>query len=165
VGSFVLTLTNIGDVTDQYSFTNVNWTVPRVGGQLFGGTLTGSGRFAAGQHPYAQHQHLMLDLFVTPPPFELPNPQLFASEFGDRTVPPPVIDIEVANSTTGCPGVRLRIVASSLRSDWNADARVSVQDLFDLLGDYFSGHADYTGDGTTSVEDIFAFLMDFFAQA
>lgn len=160
VGTFILELVNIGDVTDFYALRDVSWTVPRLAGQNAGITLTGSGTFAAGQHPYATHQSMMLNLTVTPPPFGETNPQQFLSEFGDRTVPPPVIDIELANSTTGCPGVRLRIVASAFRSDWNADARSSVQDLFDFLADYFSGRGDHTGDGTTSVEDIFAFLAD-----
>jgi hypothetical protein len=163
LGSFVLTLANVGDVTDQYTFTNINWHVPTLATQPFGAAITGSGHFLTGQHPYATHQYLTLDLTITPPPFALPNPQIFEADFSDRTRPPPIIAIDVANSTTGCPGVRLQILATPFRADWNADARISVQDLFDFLADYFTHRADYTGDGLTNVGDLFALLADYFA--
>jgi hypothetical protein len=162
-GSFVLTLTNIGDVTDQYSVTAVDWRVPTIAGQPMLTTLTGSGRFSAGQSPFAQHQFLSLDLTVTPATLGLTNPVRFESDYGDRTVPPPIIRIEAANSTTGCPGVRVQIVATRFRADWNADSLISTQDIFDFLADYFAGQADYTGNGVTSVGDLFALLADYFA--
>jgi hypothetical protein len=163
LGSFVLTLATVGDATDQYTFTNIDWRVPTLAGQPFDATLTGDGRFLAGQHPFATHQYLTLHLALTPPAFNLPNPQTFEADFGDRTRPPPIIAIDVANSTTGCPGVRLQILATPFRADWNADARISVQDLFDFLADYFTNRADYTGDGLTNVGDLFALLTDYFA--
>jgi len=162
-GTFTLTLGGIGSVTDFYTVTGVEWSVPQLGGQPFGGSIAGAGRFSAGQEGVADHQFMSLELTVTPPPFGGANIQTFESVFGSRTVPPPVISIEIANSTTGCAGVRTQIVASKLRSDWNASGASSVQDLFDFLADYFQSRGDYTGDGETTVGDLFSFLRDWFA--
>lgn len=166
-GTFTLALITVGDVTDFYSVSNVNWFVPRLAGQPFNVTIAGSGNFAAGQVPWADHQNMWLDLTAAPQP----GPWAGVGEFfttlesGMRTVPPPVIDMEVANSATGCPGVRLRIVASWYKSDWNGDGAVNVADIFALLRDYFGGgaKADYNGDGLASVADIMAMLGDWFA--
>ncbi len=48
-------------------------------------------------------------------------------------------------------------------ADINGDLAISVQDLFDFLGAYFSGSGDFNNDGTTAVQDIFDFLATWFA--
>jgi M6 family metalloprotease-like protein len=55
--------------------------------------------------------------------------------------------------------VQIRI---SPRSDWNEDGVLTVQDIFDMLNDWFAGHADYNLFGGLSVQDIFDFLNDWF---
>lgn len=162
-GSFVLGLISVGDITDFYGLSEIHWNVPRLAGQAFGNVITGSGSFLAGQSPFADHQSMTLALSATIPLLGPPaNAQTFVSDFGSRTVPPPIIRIDVANSDTGCPGTRLQLVATWFRSDWNADASISVQDVFDFLADYFSGRGDHNGDGATGVEDLFRFLADYF---
>lgn len=163
-GSFTLRLISPGNATDFYGITDINWSVPLIGGSTFGNIITGSGSFAAGQAPFNPNQTMTLDLAATRPLIgPAVNAQVFNSKFGLRTVPPPIISIELANSDTGCPGTRLQLVATWFKSDWNADARISVQDLFDFLADYFDGRGDYTGEGVVTVEDVFAFLADWFA--
>lgn len=51
------------------------------------------------------------------------------------------------------------------RADYNDSGAVSVQDVFDLLADYFAGNltADFNDSGTLSVQDLFDFLAVFFA--
>lgn len=164
-GSFVLSLVNIGDVTDFYSVTNVRWVVPTIAGQAFDRTITGMGTFSAGQFPYANHQHMMLDLSISPATNGWGNVEHFDSDGAQRTVNPPVMDINIANSMTGCPGVRMHLRASWYQSDWNGDGVVAVQDVFDLLADYFAGRGDYNLNGATSVQDIFDFLEDYFGGA
>lgn len=161
-GSFTLRLINPGDATDFYGLTNISWSVPRIAGGPFGNIITGSGSFAAGQSPFNPNQFMALDLSMTQS-LGGSGVQVFNSEFGSRTVPPPIIKIEVANNTFGCPGIRMELLASWFKSDWNADASISMQDLFDFLADYFGGQGDYTGEGVTSIEDVFAFLADWFA--
>jgi len=46
--------------------------------------------------------------------------------------------------------------------DWSGGG-VSVQDIFDFLGDWFAGHADFDHSGTTTVQDLFGFLAAWFA--
>lgn len=95
-----------------------------------------------------------------------PNVQVFNSEFGSRTVPPPVIKIELANSTAGCRASAwncMERLVTWFKFDWNADARVWARDLLDFLADYFVGAGDCTGEGATSVNDVFRFLADWFA--
>ena len=163
-GAFTLSLITVGDVTDFYSVTNVNWTVPLLGPS--GTTLTGSGNFSAGQFPYANHQHMNLDLTLTPPHGSWTGVQHFFTtpEAGMRSIDPPPISIEIANSSTGCPGIRLRVVASRYRSDWDGDGTVGIPDIFAFLADYFRGQGDYTGDGQNNVSDIMAMLGDWFAR-
>jgi hypothetical protein len=163
-GTFTLSLGGIGSVTDFYIITDVQFAVPTFGGAGGGGgtTLTGSGHFLAGQLGAADHQSMDLDLSITPPVPPGANVQAFNSAFGSRTTPPPAISIELANSETGCPGTRVRIVASPFRSDWNASGAATVQDVFDFLADYFLNRADYNRSGATSVQDLFAFLGDWF---
>jgi hypothetical protein len=161
-GTFALRLENIGNVTDFYSISNVRWRVPRIAGQPIDVRLTGAGQLLAGQESIgARHQHMTLDLSVQTQGGE-PVGSTFRSEFGERTVPPPVIAIEVLNSTTGCPGIRLQVRASRYATDWNADGTSTLQDLFDYLAAYFAGRGDYGGDGTSDIEDLFAFLGDWF---
>ncbi len=55
-------------------------------------------------------------------------------------------------------------VAPACPADFNRDAAVTVQDIFDFLSDYFAGagDADVNHDGVTSVQDVFDFLAVFF---
>ncbi|MCC6322629.1 MAG: hypothetical protein IT438_14465 [Phycisphaerales bacterium] len=164
-GTLVVRLQNIGNATDFYGIESVNFVVPRFGGQPFNRTITGSGDFLAGQFPFADHQNMQLQLSIAPAtPLWSNAPMTFDSEFGSRTIDPPVIDILLQSDPVGCPGVRLHLRASWFRSDWNGDGAVSMQDLFDFLADYFAGNGDYALSGTTSVQDVFAFLDDWFGQ-
>jgi hypothetical protein len=47
-------------------------------------------------------------------------------------------------------------------ADWNDDAAVSVQDIFDFLAGYFASEGDVNADGTTGVQDIFDYLAAYF---
>jgi hypothetical protein len=49
-------------------------------------------------------------------------------------------------------------------ADFNADSRVTSQDLFDFLGAFFAGNpaADFNDDGTVDSHDFFDFLAAFF---
>ena len=167
LGSFTLGLVTVGDATDFYSITDVNWRVPRLGGEPFNVALTGSGTFAAGQHPYNPNQHGSLDLTLNPapPPFG-PTEQFFITPESDtRTRTPPVIDVEYANSATGCPGIRLRLVASWYKTDWDASGTVAIADIFAFLGSWLeaSPSADFDGIGGLTVTDIHEFLNAWFA--
>lgn len=51
----------------------------------------------------------------------------------------------------------------SCPGDWNGSGGVSVQDIFDFVGDFFANNADMNLDGITSVQDIFDYLEAFFA--
>ena len=52
---------------------------------------------------------------------------------------------------------------SSCSADFNNDAFLNSQDLFDFLAAFFAGDADYNTDGFTNSQDFFDFLADFFA--
>lgn len=166
-GTFTLNLISVGNVTDFYQVTNVQWNVPTLAGRPFGEVLTGSGTFSAGQVGIANHQHMTLDLTLAPALPLWGSMQHFETTVaaGVRTIAPPVIDIEVANSTSGCPGIRLRIVASRCSADWNADGSLSVQDIFDFLNVWFANDpaADFNASGALSDQDIFDFLQTWFA--
>ncbi|MCC6321954.1 MAG: hypothetical protein IT438_11035 [Phycisphaerales bacterium] len=47
-------------------------------------------------------------------------------------------------------------------ADWNGVNGVSVQDIFDFIGDYAGGNADFNGDSSTSVQDVFDFVDAYF---
>jgi hypothetical protein len=47
--------------------------------------------------------------------------------------------------------------------DWNSSGALSVQDIFDFLGSYFSGNGDFNHSETSSVQDLFDFLACYFA--
>jgi hypothetical protein len=168
-GSFTLGLITVGDATDFYAITNVDWTVPPFALQPAAIAITGSGSFAAGQHPFATHQHGSLDVTLTPAPAGWSAAQHFDSTLASylRNVPPPVIDIEMATSTTGCPGIRMRVVASWYRSDFNGDGTIGVPDIFAFLNSWFAGSpaADFDGTNGLAVQDIHAFLSAWFAGA
>lgn len=161
-GTFRLELVNIGNATDFYQISQIDWRIRSLFGQQFNRVIAGSGPFAAGQAPFADHQFMNLDLTISPSPSPWEGTGVFSGD-GLRSVDPPVIDILVANSATGCPGVRMRLVATWFQSDWDASGRVGPEDLFEFLSDYFRAQADYTMDGSTSVQDLFAFLTDWFA--
>ncbi len=168
-GSFTLGLITVGDATDFYSITGINWNVPTLLGQPVNMALTGAGTFGAGQVPFSTHQSMSLDLTLAPAPPGWNAAQHFDTTPGawNRTVPPPVIDMEVANSTTGCPGIRLRIVASWYQTDWNADGTLGVSDIFAFLNDWLAGNrrTDFDGVGGVTVADVFAFINAWFAGA
>ncbi len=167
VGSFILDLITVGDATDFYSITDIVWHVPQLGGNTFDVTIEGAGTFAAGQSPWNSHQHANLTVTLAPYPPPWAGPQQFSTTptFNTRTVAPPVIDLEVTNSATGCPGIRLRIVASWYRSDFNGDGTIAVPDIFAFLNAWFLGDpsADFNGSGGLSTLDIFDFLNGWFA--
>jgi hypothetical protein len=50
-------------------------------------------------------------------------------------------------------------------ADFNCSGTASVQDVFDFLGAYFTGHAwaDFNGSGAVTVQDIFDYLAAYFA--
>lgn len=167
LGSFTLDLITVGDATDFYGITDVNWRVPVLFDQPFNTALTGSGTLAAGQHPWNNNQHASLNLTLTPPPPPWSGVQQFDSTLGSfqRTTPPPVIDIEIENSATGCPGIRLRIVASWYKSDFDASGTISTADIFAFLNAWLSASpsADFDGVGGLAVLDIHEFLNAWFA--
>lgn len=161
-GTFELRLVNIGDVTDFYQINRVDWRVRDLFGQPFNRVISGAGTFLAGQSPFADHQYVDLDLSISPPTPTWASSIPFSGG-GTRSVEPPVIDIAFADNTTGCPGVRMRLVATWYESDWDASGQLGPQDLFDFLTDFFLGRADYTMNGATSVQDLFEFLGDWFS--
>jgi hypothetical protein len=50
------------------------------------------------------------------------------------------------------------------KADYNQNGSVTVQDIFDFLGGYFSvnPNADINGSGSVTVQDIFDFLAAYF---
>ncbi len=164
-GTFTLNLITVGDATDFYSITNVNWTVPTLAGQPLNMTIMGSGTFGAGQVPFSAHQNMTLDLTLAPPPWNTTSPFHTTSTSTMRTVAPPVIDMEVADSTTGCPGIRLRVVASWYRSNYDANGAIGTPDIFAFVNSWFAGSAaaDFDGVGGLAITDIFAFLNSWLA--
>jgi hypothetical protein len=66
--------------------------------------------------------------------------------------PPPVVDMGVYEQPR-------------CRADWNLDAVLNSQDLFDFLNDFFSGDpaADFNQDGLLNSQDFFDFVTAFFA--
>lgn len=62
-------------------------------------------------------------------------------------------------------GFLLTPVGAPCRADFNGQGGLSVQDIFDFLGAWFSGAAaaDFNGSGGLSVQDIFDFLNSWFA--
>lgn len=162
LGSFTLDLITVGDATDFYSITNASWRVPEFARQPFNTAISGSGTFAAGQSPWNTNQHVSLALTLTPTPPQWSGVQQFETTGTSfqRTTPPPVIDVEVANSTTGCPGIRLRIVASWFKSDFDASGTITTADIFAFLNAWLAASptADFDNSGTLSSQDIFDFL-------
>ena len=160
-GTFALTLITVGNATDFYAISDVNWSVSS------GPMLNGSGTFAAGPAPFNPSQHMSLDLTISPatPPWTGVQHFDTTTAAGARTVAPPVISIQLANSETGCPGVRVWVVASRYRSDWDASGTISVTDIFGYLNAWFagSGYADFNASNTLEVQDIFDFLGAWFA--
>lgn len=55
-----------------------------------------------------------------------------------------------------------RTITLYCRCDWRQSGSVTVQDIFDFLADWFTGHADFNGSGATTVQDIFDFLSCWF---
>ncbi len=47
-------------------------------------------------------------------------------------------------------------------ADWNRSGEITVQDIFDFLGSYFSGTGDFNGSGAATPQDIFDFLAAYF---
>ncbi len=166
-GSFTLSLVTVGNATDFYAISNVHWTVPPLAGQPFNVALDGAGTFAAGQEPFNTHQHMSLDLTLTPAPLPWSGPQHFdtTDASGMRTVAPPVIVMQVANNATGCPGVRLRIAASRFRSDADNTGTITIADVFAFLDSWFAGseYADFNASNALEVQDIFDYLAAWFA--
>ncbi len=87
-----------------------------------------------------------------------------------------IADLEVADSgsydvvVTGSCGSRTSDAAAVSvftcpSADYNLDGTLSVQDLFDFLGGYFSQNprADINQSGDFSVQDIFEFLFSYFS--
>jgi hypothetical protein len=108
-----------------------------------------------------------LDLTLAPAPQPWTGVQQFDTTpaSGIRTVAPPVISMQVANSTTGCPGIRAWVVATRYQSDWDASGTITVGDIFAFLSGWFAGsaYADFNGTGGVQVQDIFDFLGAWFA--
>jgi len=78
-----------------------------------------------------------------------PDPRQFTSHFGP-----------IAGNHFG----RECSIFRGCTADWNQNAEVSVQDIFEFLEDWFAGdrNADMNGSGVLSVQDIFDFLRDWF---
>lgn len=168
-GSFTLSLVTVGNATDFYAISGVDWRVPMLGGQPFNAALAGSGTFNAGQAPFNPNQFAALDLTISPPPGPWTGVQQFLATPPAmmRTAAPPVIRIQLANSETGCPGVRLLLVASWYRTDWDASGTITAADIFGFLDGWFAGSpfADYNGAGGVEMQDMFDFLNGWFAGA
>jgi hypothetical protein len=70
----------------------------------------------------------------------------------------------------GVPDPAAKPASLSLRvcvgppADWNCSGTVEVQDIFDMLNDWFAGHGDFNADGVQTVGDIFDFLNAWFAN-
>ncbi|MFN7020795.1 MAG: hypothetical protein ACK4WH_05635 [Phycisphaerales bacterium] len=48
-------------------------------------------------------------------------------------------------------------------ADWNQVNGVTVQDIFDFIGDYAVGNADFNNDSSTTIQDIFDFVDAYFS--
>jgi len=48
-------------------------------------------------------------------------------------------------------------------ADWLGNGKLTVQDVFDFLLDWFAHSADINRSGETSIDDLFEFLRQYFA--
>lgn len=79
--------------------------------------------------------------------------------------------VDLANPLIGEASTEVAAVADAApvyTADWNGDGRVSVQDVFDFLADWFArageaGGGDFNNSGATTVQDVFDFLGAWFA--
>lgn len=126
-------------------------------------TYTGSGTYRIGGDFALSHQ-MQLELLMNGATIQRFDSGRVA--VGSPAPAPrwPRIDIALSRNNLFCFDTELHLVAFPV-ADWNFSGEITVGDIFDFLGGYFSGAGDADGNGSTSVEDIFQFLADYFDPA
>lgn len=81
--------------------------------------------------------------------------RFIASDTGAEQVVEAAID-DFYFETTACDST------PACAADWNGQGGVTLQDLFDFIGAYFSGNGDFNNDGGTTVQDVLDFVDAWF---
>lgn len=151
-GTFVLIPSTSDPVFQFYWITSANFYAP-----TFQQRLVGTGVYQVGGDPAAL-ERMTLDLL-----FDNTSMPHWDSLYTPLASPEPAIHATLTINQYECYDIVLTIRATPFRSDWDANGRVRLQDVFVFLSDWFAGEADADGDNRTNVGDVMAFVTDWFS--